>query len=262
MCARTNTHLFQSKLHLIHSRLSPEARGHCSNLFWFFDMASIILELSKCSVGELQVVKMGEFWIPLESSWNIVNARISRKLTVTYILPTAQERHCVRVACVGGSSPPSLIYSPVTKENLIYSNLHSHNILLYLPPLDRPAIALVLPLSLPPTPHLFSGDSSFKCHFPAAVAALLRNTKFFLAEPGLVQWRDEDWGGWSLWQGSPHHRSPLQTLHNPGFIIIAWLTGKQQWGESHLLFSGSFSWWILWIRAETEIQKHQSACLL
>lgn len=47
-------------------------------------------------------------------------------------------------------------------------------------------------------------------------------------------------GGWSLWQGSPHHCSPLQILHTPGFISIAWVTGKQQRGESHLMCSCSF----------------------
>lgn len=86
-------------------------------------------------------------------------------------------------------SAPPFIPQPQKKSDLL-KNLHSDNVLPYLPPPDRPglypAIALLLPLSLP-LPHLFPGDSSFKCHFPAAVAVLLCNTKFFLAGPGLVQ---------------------------------------------------------------------------
>lgn len=47
--------------------------------------------------------------------------------------------------------------------------------------------------SLPPSPGLSAGDSSFKCHFPAAVAALLCNAMFF-RNVGLLQVEGQ-WGG-------------------------------------------------------------------
>lgn len=91
--------------------------------------------------------------------------------------------------------------------------------------LTGPGFILQLPFSsLPPhhppstqLPVSFLLAAHLNVTSPAAAAELLCNAELFLAGLGQAgAWYR--WRGWWLCQGSPHHSSPLQTLHTPASL--------------------------------------------